>query len=109
MVEQREATDQKERYWREHIACWERSGLTQREYCKQQRLAFSTFQLWRRRLAAANTQPPLDIVPVVHAPRALLFPQAVALVIDGGRYRVEIGDGVRVETLRVVLEALETR
>lgn len=46
--------------WQERIAQWERSGRTQRAYCKERRLALSTFQWWRARLrqtAQAAAQP----------------------------------------------------
>lgn len=102
---------QKKRFWREHVERWTRGGLTQRDYCQQHGLAMSTFQLWRRRLATAAPEPCFDIVPVVQAPRAALHLQSqpLALVLEGGRYRVEIGEGARVETLRTVLDALEGR
>lgn len=105
-----DAAAEKARYWREHIEACGRSGLTQREYCERFGLALSTFQLWRRRLVDAQVaEPCLDIVPFFQAPRAALLPHPLALVVDGGRYRLEIADGVRVETLHVVLEALESR
>jgi hypothetical protein len=106
-----ESSRQKEAYWRDHFIRWQRSGLTQREYCQEHGLALSTFQLWRRRSAVGRTEQCLDIIPVAHAPRAALFPPpaTVAVLLDGGRHRIEIGDGVRVETLKAVLEALEVR
>ena len=36
--------------WEHRIAQWERSGRTQREFCREQRIALSTFQWWRARL-----------------------------------------------------------
>jgi hypothetical protein len=105
--------DERKRYWTEHFARWERSGLSQRRYCEQQRLSLSTFTLWRRRLATAPTKPCVDIVPipVAHAARAVLLgsPSPLTVLLDGGRYRIEVGDGVSAELLRVVLDALESR
>lgn len=103
---------QKERYWRRHSDSWTRSGLSQREYCDQHGLATSTFQLWRRRLGGTGSpEPSFDIVPVAHVPRVAfrLDPQPLVLVIDGGRYRVEVGEGTRMEALQVLLDALEGR
>jgi hypothetical protein len=32
------------------MEAWEKSGLTQKEYCKQNELKLATFGLWRKRL-----------------------------------------------------------
>jgi hypothetical protein len=50
---------QKNSVWEHRIAQWERSGRTQREFCREQRLALSTFQWWRARLRrqAASAVP----------------------------------------------------
>jgi hypothetical protein len=36
--------------WQEHIEAWERSGLTQKQYCREKGLKLPTFGLWRKRL-----------------------------------------------------------
>lgn len=41
----------KEQQWREHVSSWQRSGLSIREYCLQQRLSEPSFYFWRRELA----------------------------------------------------------
>ena len=38
--------------WGQRVAQWQRSGLSQEVFCQRQRLAYSTFQTWRRRLRA---------------------------------------------------------
>ena len=40
----------KDQEWQEKIESWKRSGLSQVEYCRENDLAFSTFQYWRTRL-----------------------------------------------------------
>ena len=39
----------KRAYWGKRITEWEHSGQTQRAFCAQRDLAFSTFQWWRGR------------------------------------------------------------
>lgn len=50
--------------WRERIAQWERSGRTQRAFCKERRLALSTFQWWRARLRQAVPAVTQPFVPI---------------------------------------------
>ena len=116
MEQQQTSTHLKEVHWRKHIARWERSGDSQRVYCVRNDLALSTFQLWRRRLATASTRVAgpvatscLDIVPLRLPASALSQQHELVLVLDGGRHRLEIGAGVRAETLRTVLSVLEAR
>jgi hypothetical protein len=104
-----------ENFWETHIKSWCVSGLSQRVYCLRQRLPLSTFQLWRRRLADAEepAAPSFEIVPVAGVARTVNVwnspPCPVALLVGGGRYRVEVSDGVTAETLGVLLDALENR
>ena len=56
----------KRTYWGGRITEWERSGQTQRAFCAEHGLVFSTFQWWRaqckRREAAKPVTPFLPIV-----------------------------------------------
>lgn len=47
----------KERIWRRHIARWQRSGLSIRDYCAGEGLAEANFYAWRRTLAARDVEP----------------------------------------------------
>ena len=97
----------KRRFWLKHTEAWRQSGQSQREYCSRHDLAISTFQLWRRRLAGAHGISDLEVValPRLQTPAA----PVLVLVLDDGRSRLEIHDGVRAETLREVLQALAVR
>ena len=44
----------KKRYWERRIEAWQRSGLSQREFCAKRGLALSTFQWWRAKLRRAE-------------------------------------------------------
>jgi hypothetical protein len=100
-----ETAPDKAEYWHAHVDAWQRSGGSQRDYCDKRGLALSTFSLWRRRLAI--TPATMEIVPIHRA--ILSSSPAVVIVLAGGRYRVEIGDCVRTETLRITLDVLESR
>jgi hypothetical protein len=59
-----------ERYWRNAIAGWERSGLPAREYCEKNNILHTGFINWRKRLQQrdaereAERDGDLDFAPV---------------------------------------------
>jgi len=101
---------EKEDGWRRHCEQWGRSGLSQPVYCQKHSLALSTFQLWRRRLKGTAPTACLDIVPVPQPGPTNWDPQPpVVLVLDSGRYRIEVGNSAVAGTVRLVLDVLEGR
>ena len=106
------APDKKELFWRSHLESWQCSGASQRTYCEQNDLALSTFQLWRRRLQGGPARPfdpSLDLVLLPQPVRPSARGAAVAVVVQGGRYRVEVADEVCANTLQIVLSVLEAQ
>lgn len=57
----------KEEFWRERIAHWRESGLSQRAYALQHGHPVRQFGYWVRRLSAAPT-PTAALVPVMIKP-----------------------------------------
>lgn len=49
---QRQLT-QRGRFWQKHLQQWRQSGLSQAQYCRQQRLSAPAFGWWKGRLSAA--------------------------------------------------------
>lgn len=77
--------------WQGHLDAWERSGLTQVEYCASQGLSIKTFTRWRCRSLAAKASPAkpatVTLIPVSVAQPA--NPMVVQLHSPGG-WRVEL-------------------
>jgi hypothetical protein len=107
----------KERYWRDHLDAWRRSGLSVCAYCHQHHLAQPTFYLWRRNLE----QPPATSTPCQPAnqplagnapflPLRLVGPtptQAVLeLVLRGGRI-IRVPSGFAPDALRQLITLAE--
>jgi len=40
----------KQKSWTDRILEWEKSGLSQKEFCRQKEISFSTFHYWRKKL-----------------------------------------------------------
>ena len=45
-----EVTRDREQTWRERMARWEHTGLSQQEFCDQEKIKLTTFGYWRREL-----------------------------------------------------------
>jgi hypothetical protein len=45
------------RYWAGVLTAWERSGLSQAEYCRRQGLKAITFSWWKRQLRGPSPSP----------------------------------------------------
>ncbi len=51
------------KYWATQLAAWERSGLTQAEFCRRRRIRAGSFAWWKRQLlgpAGGRPTPPAD-------------------------------------------------
>jgi hypothetical protein len=89
--------------WRERIAEQERTGVSVKQFCKQQGLTEYSFYAWRKRL---RKQAPVRFALVERG----VLPQPgtdtrLELVLTSGE-RLRIAAGVDAATLRTVLEAL---
>ncbi len=91
--------------WFDRIEDWKQSGLTQKEFCKQQQLRLGSFQRWRgifMRGEGPESSSAVTFLPVnvTAAPASSL-----ALVIDD-YLRIEIPAGFDPVTLKQVVQAL---
>jgi len=123
---------EKERYWRVQLRAWQRSGLTQAEFCRRQGVGRNTFATWKHRLGRREREPgqdlgigderrdvsPVRLIPVTIRPDgedpAVVTspagrPSAALTLVTGGGYRIEVGDGLAPETLARLLATLERR
>ncbi len=56
-------SQQKRKFWENHIERWRASGLSQRAYCKQHDLIIHRFYDWKRRIIPAD-KPHISFLPV---------------------------------------------
>ena len=108
-------------FWRTHVEAWRESGLTQRAYCREHELSEIQLSHWkhrlqktRRRASAASRLVPVRVlresVPRStevdgHSARVGHRGGELTLVLSNG-WRLEIGEGINLETLSRVLEAV---
>lgn len=80
MRRRRQRDGAKEVFWRGHIEAHVRSGLTVREFCRQQGLAENLFYAWRRELAGRDQERASSPTAAADVPRSPQAPQPVAQV-----------------------------
>lgn len=104
IIEERAASPKADE-WTERIAAQQRSGISVKQFCKDQGLTEYSFYAWRKRL---RKKEPVHFALVDRgAAREEATDAALELVLATGE-RLRIGAGVDASTLRTVLEALRT-
>ena len=64
-MEQKSDTDQQQ-FWRMAIETWQASGLSIRQFCKQEGLTEPAFYSWRKKLTGSDTESEnLDTSPFI--------------------------------------------
>src|SRR5437763_8433129 len=102
-VEQRPANPKADQ-WAERIAAQQRTGISVKQFCKEQGLTEYSFYAWRKRLQQAG---PVRCALVDRSPRRQerAAEAALELMLATGE-RLRISAGVDVGTLRTVLDVL---
>jgi len=90
--------------WAERIAAQQRSGISVKQFCKEQGLTEYSFYAWRKRLQKREAVR-FALVDRGSARQAPATEAALELVMATGE-RLRIGAGVEAATLRTVLEVL---
>jgi hypothetical protein len=97
----------KQQFWEKHIAQWGMSGLSQVEYCRENKIGLKSFQYWKRKSKRSNAPPVLIEVPLPRPIVAQVLPTKAHLcVVVGQQYRIEICRGFESEDLERVVRVL---
>lgn len=103
---QKQRKKQSKAFWKRHIKKCSESGLTQKEYCFRNGLGVKSMAYWKSKLKKEETE-----VSFVHLPisvRSASTTQASLKLICNEKYRVEVGDHFSVDTLKRLLNTIET-
>ena len=103
IVEQRPASPKADQ-WAERIAAQQGSGVSVKQFCREQGLTEYSFYAWRKRLQQTG---PVRFALVDRSPRReeRATEAALELLLPSGE-RLRISAGVDAATLRVVLDVL---
>lgn len=97
-------------YWSRHIENWNRSGLSQVQYCLENQLNKHTFAYWKSKLNKQSLFRPLLPVSVRTdiASSKSSFPSGISISFEE-RFRVCLEVGFNCDTLSRLIDLLETR
>ena len=97
-------TNPKADQWAERIAAQQRSGISVKQFCKEQGLTEYSFYAWRKRLQESG---PVRFALVERsAPRQERSAEPVLELVLASGERLRISAGVDLTTLRTVLDVL---
>ena len=86
-----EAVTKRRRYWQEHISNWQKSGLSQTEYCRRHSLKRTQLSYWKRRLLKPDSSASLVQVNMQANIHSRHRPCASPLrLVVGHQYRIEV-------------------
>lgn len=98
-------------FWQEHIGKWEKSGLSQAAYCRENKLSEGSFSEWRRKMRSnslSNSGAQVSkSAPFGSATRFVdVSPTPTTLEIECGKLRIHVSPGFDANHLRRVVEVL---
>jgi transposase-like protein len=107
MSEKRRRNPQREQFWREALAAWEKSGQSVRAFCSGRGLQEASFYGWRRTLRERGCQHPTAprlprLVPLRVVPGVVL-----EVVLPTGLV-VRVPDGAEAIAVATLVAALRT-
>ncbi len=107
MADHLTSLDDKQRFWSDTIAAWKDSGLSQKKYCDQEQLTYSTFVYWRGRVRQladdGSVSGKVNFVPVMFKPES----DAKLTLQINGMHGVDIHPGFDPVLLSQVIRAVQ--
>lgn len=102
----------KRRFWKVHIRAWERSGLSQIEYCHRNNLRSNQFTYWKTKFNREHSAP-VNFVPVATNPTHQITQNLDSgdsgLSVLLGRVEIKIANNFNPTCLSKVISTLEER
>ena len=92
--------EERRKFWKDHIENWNKSKLTQTDYCKQNDLIVHRFTYWKRRFVPEN-QANISFVPLQLSSNLPVFAGKSALnLFTPNGFRIEVTSGFDPATLK---------
>lgn len=89
-------------YWQQHYQSLKGSGISQREYCRQNNLGYWTFNKWKRLFDQENTSTSLQQLPVkYHSVKS----ERLEIILQDN-LKISIPDDFSEKALKKIMSAL---
>ncbi len=100
----KEEQQAKQIFWKRHINEWRKSGISQVQYCRQNKLSTQSFTYWKMRLSQRSS---ISFVAVQVKPeKQINAGNSAELVLLKDGYRIEIKEGFNPAALADVLRTI---
>ena len=102
---------EKRRLWRAHIRAWQRSGLTQSDYCRRNKLKDTQFTYWKTKFNKEKPEP-VSFVPVpvkIDHMQSVIDSGDSGLSVQLGKIKIRIHNNFNPTCLVKVVSLLEGR
>ena len=99
--EQQEA---KRQFWKEQVQLWQESGLSQKEYCRQNDLRENQLTYWKKRYI--KTESSISLVELTLSGSHFSSQNHSPLKVNLGEYQIEVDRGFDPVTLKQVIYVL---
>ena len=100
----------KKDFWQNHIEKWDKSGLSQIDYCTNHRIPLSTFGYWKRKLKKADDVKPVFYpltIPADQSNNRVNKETELTLDLKNGRFTINVKKGFSPTTLSQMVTTLE--
>jgi hypothetical protein len=102
---------QKRQAWKQHIKAWEKSGLTQKAYCKSQHLSVVNFCYWKKKFSVnsgtGNSKFYPLAIPDASQNQNRANNSSVRIQVSGQRFSIAVSEGFNPDLLKNVINTLE--
>lgn len=100
--------DERRMFWEQHVRDWKSSGMSQVQYCRQNKISQKSFVYWKCKLL--STSAPAHLVEVqVSSLTPVRFSSNPVRLLVGDRYRIEIEKDFDPSVLEQLLNFLGRR
>ena len=94
-------------FWQQQIRNWKASGLSQKQFCRRQALALSTFSYWKRRIEIPQAED-IKFYPLsIPAPKPHPADSGLRLLVGNKRFTIEFKEEFSPTALKNLLSTLE--
>ena len=97
-------TKDRKGYWKQHYDSFQESGLTQREYCRNNNLRYWTFNQWKRRFDKSESDLSMQEIPV-KLPLKTSSEKHIEIILNNN-IRLSIPDNFSSDTLKKIVSVL---
>jgi hypothetical protein len=91
--------------WEKRIRDWDKSGLSQAEYCRRNGIRIKSFAYWKKKEAVQKKE--VRLIPVSIPQHTHVKKETFVKVVLKNGYVIEVRDGFTPMTLREVVNVLE--